>query len=566
MKNTIPILLAGLSVVLVAAAGVAEPFGEPLRQKSWKLVFSDEFDGPTLDASKWRRCSHGEAFAWNGAKGRVAEDHAEVDGQGHFVVKVSRDADGTYVYHHGVETKGKFQRTYGYFETRARFTRQPGWWGAVWLYGVEVGPNPFVMGQEIDIFEDFIKPKKKLDFAHNVHFDSQLAFAPDDKRRLGKLDGNTLFRVSRGTTVTVEDWDAFHVVGVLWTPLEYVFYCDGKETFRLDYKQVPVTTQPMHVLISGCFRDPNKARFQGDYAEGTWPDQLTVDYVRVYEEDLRGREKPKVTLRRNKPAKRVAPGEDVTLEVSAQSKGGTGKDVLLFDTGRIRGERRGASATFRVPGSQLFSGDNVLVAMARDADGLVGISEPLALFIRDPKAGHGKPYEGRAQAIPGRLVAGRYDEGGQGVAYGSYLKDNLFGRPPWNLKFRPDEGISSPTVSGIGASHRGLWVTYTVQVQKTGEYRITPFLARPDAMRGCSEKPDRMVLEVDDGPLTEFTFSPQFTTGKQYWGNYQPLPAKTARLTEGKHVLTVRFDATPFNFGGLEFTSVADAEPPSRKH
>jgi hypothetical protein len=31
-----------------------------------------------------------------------------------------------------------------------------------------------------------------------------------------------------------------------------------------------------------------------------------------------------------------------------------------------------------------------------------------------------------------------------------------------------------------------------------------------------------------------------------------------------EHVLTVRFDATPFNFGGLEFTPVADAEPPSR--
>ena len=101
--------------------------------------------------------------------------------------------------------------------------------GPVWLYGVEVGPNPFVMGQEIDIFEDFNKPKKKLDFAHNVHFDSMLPYAPDDKRHLGKLDGSVLYRVSRGTPVLVDDWDAFHVVGVEWTPLEYVFYCDGKE-------------------------------------------------------------------------------------------------------------------------------------------------------------------------------------------------------------------------------------------------------------------------------------------------------------------------------------------------
>ena len=77
-----------------------------------------------------------------------------------------------------------------------------------------------------------------------------------------------------------------------------MFYCDGKETFRLDYKQVPVTTQPMHVLISGCFREPHKGDYQGDYADGKWPpDQLTVDYVRVYEEDLGKRQKPKVSLR-----------------------------------------------------------------------------------------------------------------------------------------------------------------------------------------------------------------------------------------------------------------------------
>ena len=141
------------------------------------------------------------------------------------------------------------------------------------------------------------------------------------------------------------------------------------------------------------------------------------------------------------------------------------------------------------------------------------------------------------------------------------IKDNLFGRPPWNLKFRPNEGVSLPNASGIGASHRGLWVMYTVQVQKTGQYRVTPFVARPDAMRGYSEKPDRIFLEAEDEPLADFSFSPQFTTGKQYWGNYQPLPAKTVRLTEGARALRVRFDAAPFNFGGLEFSPVSDDAP-----
>ena len=54
-----------------------------------------------------------------------------------------------------------------------------------------------------------------------------------------------------------------------------------------------------------------------------------------------------------------------------------------------------------------------------------------------------------------------------------------------------------------------------------------------------------------------FSFSPQLTTGKQYWANYQPLRAQAVSLTAGIHLLRVRFDATPFNFGGLEFAVVS---------
>jgi hypothetical protein len=80
-------------------------------------------------------------------------------------------------------------------------------------------------------------------------------------------------------------------------------------------------------------------------------------------------------------------------------------------------------------------------------------------------------------------------------------------------------------------------------------------------MRGYSEKPDRISLEADGEPLAEFSFNPQLTTGKQYWANYQPLPAQTVSLTAGIHLLRVRFDATPFNFGGLEFSPTPAAAP-----
>jgi len=70
-------------------------------------------------------------------------------------------------YHHGIQTKGKFQRTYGYFGTRTRFSCQPGWWGAVWLYGVEVGPKAVVIGADscLDVAKlDVVIPAASVEF------------------------------------------------------------------------------------------------------------------------------------------------------------------------------------------------------------------------------------------------------------------------------------------------------------------------------------------------------------------------------------------------------------------
>ena len=545
------ICLFALSLTSVPAS--AEPESLLPANKKWKPLFSDEFNGNKLDESKWSRSkNHGEAFCWNGAKGISCEDHADVDGKGNFVIKVTRDEDGTYRFNHGIQTKGKFQHTYGYFETRVKFSREPGWWGAVWLYGVEVGPNPFKMGQEIDIFEDFMKPKKKTEFAHNVHFDAQLDYASEDNKHVGKLDGNMLYRVSRGKhDVAVEDWNAYNVVSVEWTPLEYIFYCNGKETFRLDYHEVPSTTQPMHLLISGCFRDPNRAKgWQGDYAEGKWPDALIVDYVRVYEEDPAGRTVPKVTLQMDKPKNTVGQTDEVTFNIKADD---SVTNLCLFTNGRIRAETNSASATFTLPAGKLHLGENILIAMACDKNGLIGTSEPLTLEVSWPDSGKSTPYHGKPQVIPGNLIPGHYDEGGQRVAYFTFLKQNTFGKAPWNLKFRTNEGINSPNEKGISVSQRGMWVQYTVNVEKNGRYEVVPSIARVDNQGFPSDKIDRIYLELDDKPLTELTFATDVTTGNSWWDNYKTLPGKTVQLTEGQHVLRIKFDATPFQFGGLIF-------------
>ena len=54
----------------------------------------------------------------------------------------------------------------------------------------------------------------------------------------------------------------------------------------------------MRILISGCYRDGRKATFCGDYLKARLPDQLVVDYVRAYQEDIGSRKRPTVRVTR----------------------------------------------------------------------------------------------------------------------------------------------------------------------------------------------------------------------------------------------------------------------------
>ena len=85
-----------------------------------------------------------------------------------------------------------------------------------------------------------------------------------------------------------------------------------------------------------------------------------------------------------------------------------------------------------MPASQLFSGENVLIAMARDSGELVGNVGAADLPRPHPSEGLGKPYQGRPQDDSWSHRGRPLREGGQGVAYGSYLRDNFSVSPPWN--------------------------------------------------------------------------------------------------------------------------------------
>ena len=238
------------------------------------------------------------SWDWPGIKTSPSLDNLSLDGNGSLVLQLTRDGDGT-VRHFG-SINSRFEKAYGYFETRVQFSRQPGWWTAVWMagYPYDCGVDCFVSSQEFDIFEDFYKPKKENDVSHCYHCSVKLERLEADQGNAkgmgegGILGSTRLGRTSSGRKVVMEAYEGWHTVGFQWTPLEHVFYVDGQETLRQAYHEVPVTNVPQKVWISGCLRTPPDEKTKPVYGrleDAQLPDRLVVDYVRIYEDALQAR-------------------------------------------------------------------------------------------------------------------------------------------------------------------------------------------------------------------------------------------------------------------------------------
>lgn len=240
------------SVLSAAQPSPADPLPPAPVGEQWKLIWHDEFDGSTLDESKWE-CPP-DAPRRDGWWMRKA---VSLDGQGHLVMKTFRDGDK--LVDGCVRTRGKFEHAFGYYVARIKLHKEPGHWPAFWLMGNTVGRvgDEGRDGSEIDIME---KPWLDGQLNHAVHWDG---YEKHHKAASSKpsIDG------------LMEGW---HTYSLLWSPDEYVFYVDGKETWRT--KAGGVCQAPLFIKLSDEI-----GKWGGDIQKANLPDEFLVDYVRVYD-------------------------------------------------------------------------------------------------------------------------------------------------------------------------------------------------------------------------------------------------------------------------------------------
>ena len=236
------------STLLLPAFSHAAPPGS---LSSWTQTFGEEFNGTSLDTSKWNTgYGWGRVTDWS-LEYSAPENVSVSDGACH--LKVERRAQGGRSFSSGgINTKNKFAQQYGYFEARLKVAKGQSFLNAFWGKRNDESWPP-----EIDITEVLGRDVTRT--FKTVHYDA------DHKKN--------------GSSWVGPDFSAgFHTFGVDWGATQSIFYVDGIERFR---------TTAGAGSINGPFYWMLNIHVGGDWAgapDSTTPGSavMDVDWVRAW--------------------------------------------------------------------------------------------------------------------------------------------------------------------------------------------------------------------------------------------------------------------------------------------
>jgi beta-glucanase (GH16 family) len=257
-------LLIGFVLI---AFGVCEAHG------GWKLIWSDEFNGNSIDTNHWK-FERGNDHGWGNNElefytGRP--DNAYVSNGVLHIVARSENTNGFAFTSARMKSKGLFAQKYGRFEFRAKFPQGKGYWPALWLM-----PNDSLYGGwpscgEIDVVEN------KGDYPAVVQ--GTIHYADAQGVHLQSTD---LYTFPQGDGV-----GDFHTYLLEWTTNSIGWYVDNQlyetqtnwSTANAPYP-APFN-QPFYIIMNLAIG----GAYDGDPDTNTvFPGEMQVDYIRVYDD------------------------------------------------------------------------------------------------------------------------------------------------------------------------------------------------------------------------------------------------------------------------------------------
>ena len=448
--------IRGLAFAIIVATGFVTPAYAAL-----SLVWSDEFNGTSLDPANWTAdigdgCP--DLCGWgNNELEYYRAQNVTVSG-GNLILTTRQEYYGGRYFTSGkVHTRDKHFFLYGRIEMRAKIPTGGGMWPAFWMmpqYDVYGG---WAASGEIDIMES---TNSTTSVGGTLHFGGEW---PDNTSTGGSYSlGGANFA------------DDFHIYAVEWEPDQIRWYVDGMLFSTKTSSQWWTNTAPGNprAPFDQEFYIILNAAIGGDYTGCTNPGCITaslpqeylVDYVRVYQES--SNISPTILITSPNEGDNPPVG-DVQISATASDVDGVVTTVEFYDGAVYLGEDTTSPYTFTWTAPT--DGCYAITAKAIDDGGSFGTDTV------DVTVGTGcgqAPYLGSPFSFPTKIEAEDFDLGGEGIAYhDSYPGNN-------GNAYRTSEDVDIQACSDTGGGYNlgwvleDEWIEYTVDVPVAGEYTI----------------------------------------------------------------------------------------------
>jgi len=264
--------------IAILAIGVAA-------DQTYQLVWSDEFNGNSLDTSKWQyevNCDGGgnnEMQCYTSSKDNVAVRNGSL-----VITARVQNANGKQYTSGRINTKGTASWKYGRFDARAKLPEGIYMWPALWMMPKDSVYGVWAASGEIDIMEN--RGGNNFEQQSTLHF--------------GGTWPKNVYEGSGVRTMPFDMTKDFHVYSAVWTPDQIQFLVDNKVFHTMSLQRsfnnngaAPYTKngQPfdqeffyiINLAVGGGFFGGNSQALTTAQARAWANPQFEVDYVRAYQ-------------------------------------------------------------------------------------------------------------------------------------------------------------------------------------------------------------------------------------------------------------------------------------------
>ena len=255
--------------------------------QNWQLVWEDDFNGSSLNQSKWVHDigtgSQYGMWGWGNGELQYYQPQNTTLNNGIAKIEVKEEPNGiidswsaiSYFSSSKITTKGLFNFRYGKVEARIKTIDGQGFWPAFWMLPSN---GSWPCDGEIDIMEQWGNDYLTNSTSGAAH----LGTCPYSQ--------STHFYETSSSYISSGSYaDDFHTYSVIWKEDTITWYVDEIELFSLNpssYWSIPsqsawpFNANEWYLMINLAITQA------GPNSNTVFPNQMEIDYVRVYQENL----------------------------------------------------------------------------------------------------------------------------------------------------------------------------------------------------------------------------------------------------------------------------------------